>query len=134
MYHTLPQVYRAGAAWFAESSVLQAMSGVRDGNGRPFYQGLGDAPRAITDDAGAQGTLLGKPVYEVDATAGTIHFADLGALYIVGTRKGITLRVSEHVGFTAGQIHWIWEQRFDGNNVDTSAGQTCTGITAANSL
>jgi len=134
MYFTCPQVYRTGAAWYAEASVLQALAGVRDGMGRGFYQGLTERPGAITDDAGAVGTLMGKPVYEVDATAGTIHFGDMGALYIVGQRKGITARMSEHANFAAGLVEFIWEQRFDGQNVDTSACQTCTGITAANSL
>lgn len=134
MYYTLPQVYRDGAAWFAEASVLQAMAGVRDGNGRAFYQGLTERPGALSDDSTAVGTLFGKPVYEVDATAGTIHFGDMSALYMIGQRAGITTRMSDHIGFATGTVQFIWEQRYDGNNVDTSACQTCTGITAANSL
>jgi HK97 family phage major capsid protein len=133
-YHTCPQVYRQNGAWYAASNVLQEMSKVKDGNGRPMYQGMVDAPRTLGDDSGAMGTLMGKPVYEVDATAGTIHFGDMRALYLVGTRKGITARMSEHAQFAAGLVEFIWEQRYDGINVDTAAVQTITGITAANSL
>jgi len=133
-YYTCPQVYRQNGAWYSAANVLGLMNNVRDGNGRPFYQGLGDAPRPLTDDVGAVGTLMGRPVYEVDATAGTIHFGDMAALYIVGTRAGITARMSEHAQFAAGLVEFIWEQRYDGNNVDTAAVQTITGITSANSL
>jgi HK97 family phage major capsid protein len=133
-YYTLPQVYRENSAWYAASNVLGLMNIVRDGNGRAFYQGLGDGPRPLTDDSTAVGTLMGRPVYEVDATAGTIHFGDLSQLYIIGSRAGITARMSEHAQFAAGLVEFIWEQRYDGNNVDTSACQTITGITSANSL
>jgi HK97 family phage major capsid protein len=134
MYYTCPQVYRDMAAWYSEASVLQAMVGVRDGNGRAFYQGLTERPGPLSDDPTAVGTIMGKPVYEVDATAGTIHFGDMGACYMVGQRQGILARTSEHAQFAAGLVEFIWEQRYDGNNVDTSACQTATGITAANSL
>lgn len=133
-YYTCPQVYRDNAAWFSEASVLQALTGVRDGNGRAFYQGLTERPAVLSDDPTAVGALMGKPVYEVDATAGTIHFGDMEALYIIGQRAGISARMSEHVGFATGTVQFIWEQRYDANNVDTSAVQTVTGITSANSL
>ena len=134
MYYTCGQVYRDRAAWYAESSVLQAMTGVRDGNGRAFYQGLTERPGPLSDDPTAVGTIMGKPAYEVDATAGTIHFGDMEALYLIGQRQGITARMSEHVGFATGTVQFIWEQRYDANNVDALAVQTCTGITSANSL
>jgi HK97 family phage major capsid protein len=134
MYYTLAQVYRTNAAWYSNATVLQLMAKVRDGQGRAFYQGITERPLAITDDPNACGAILGKPVYEVDATAGTIHFGDMSALYMVGTRAGITARMSEHVGFATGTVQFIWEQRYDGNNIDTSACLSCTGITSANSL
>jgi HK97 family phage major capsid protein len=133
-YHTLTQVYRTNAAWYSASDVLGFLSNVRSANGSPFYQGLADAPLALTDDPNAMGTILGKPVYEVDATAGTIHFGDMSQLYLIGSRAGVTARMSDQVGFATGTVQFIWEQRYDGNNVDTSACQTMTGITSANSL
>ena len=133
-YYAVPQQYRDNARWFAASDVLQLMALVRDGNGRSFYPGLLEPSLPLGDDGTAFQTILGKPVHEVDATPGTIHFADASALYLVGSRAGITARTSEHVGFTTGTVQFIWEERFDGTNVDTSAGQTITGITSANSL
>jgi HK97 family phage major capsid protein len=134
MYYTLSEPYVDAAAWYAEKSVLQLMMLVRDGNGRAFYQGLTERPAPLDDHPGAVGTILGHPVYRVDATAGTIHFGDMNALYLIGQRQGITARMSEHVGFATGTVQFIWEQRYDGQNVDTAAVQTATGITAANSL
>lgn len=134
MYYTLSEPYLDGAAWYVEKSVLQAMSQVRDGNGRAFYQGLTERPAALDDKPRAVGAILGHPCYRVDATAGTIHFGDMNALYLVGQRQGITARMSDHVGFATGTVQFIWEQRYDGQNVDTVAVQTATGITSANSL
>jgi HK97 family phage major capsid protein len=134
MYYTLSEPYLDGAAWYVEKSVLQAMSLVRDGNGRAFYQGLTERPAALDDNPGAVGSILGHPAYRVDATAGTIHFGDMNALYVIGQRQGITARMSEHVGFATGTVQFIWEQRYDAQNVDAVAVQTTTGITSANSL
>lgn len=132
MYYNVGQQYRGAGAWFADSDVLGMLHRVVDAvNGRPFYQGLMDGPRALTDDPDAVGTLLGKPVYEVDTTAGTIHFGDVSALYAVGSRAGIRSRTSEHALFTSDKVVWLWDERADGINVDTVAVQTATGITSA---
>lgn len=133
-YYALSEAYLESAAWYAEKSVLQAMAMVRDGNGRAFYQGLTERPGAIDDTTRAVGTILGHPVYRVAATAGTIHFGDMNALYLVGFRQGLRARMSEHVGFATGTVQFVWEQRYDGNNVDVAAVLSITGITSANSL
>ena len=84
-YYTLPQQYRDGAIWLVNPTVLRLLANVRDGFGRPFYQGLMDAPAPISDDITAVGTILRRPVYEVPFTAGTIWFGDPRAAYIVGS-------------------------------------------------
>jgi hypothetical protein len=38
--------------------------------------------------------------------------------------------VSDQVLFNTDQVMWKLTSRFDGNNLDTSAGQNCTGITS----
>jgi len=134
MYFNVGQQYRDRASWLVADDVLILMSALKDGNGRPFYQSLMDPPKALTDDPGAQGTILGKPVYSVPSTAGTIFFGDPAAAYIVGTRQGIQSAVSEHIGFDAGTVMFRMTERFDGINLDTSAGQSCTGITVVNTL
>jgi HK97 family phage major capsid protein len=133
MYHTLGQQYRDNAVWFIESGVLEMLGNVRDGNGRPFYQGLGESPGPVTDDAGAVGTLLRKPVYEVPLTAGDIWFGD-PSQYAIGDRQGIEIDVSTHARFLNREVVWEITERIAGNNTDTAAAQYTTGITSATSL
>jgi HK97 family phage major capsid protein len=130
MYFGVGQAYRDGAVWLAAPNVLQMMSAIVS-NGSPFYQGLQERPLAITDDPNAVGTILGKPVYEVPFPNGEIYFGNVAANYVVGTRQGIEVDVSPHVYFTSDKVIWKFTQRFDGNNIDTSAGSHAAGITTA---
>jgi HK97 family phage major capsid protein len=133
IYHTLGQQYRDNAVWFISSSVLQLLSNVRDGNGRQFYEGLVDRPGPITDDAGAIGTILRKPVYEVDLTSGDIWFGD-PSQYAIGQRQGIEMDVSYEAQFLRRQVCIMVTERVAGNNTDTSAAQYTTAIASASSL
>jgi HK97 family phage major capsid protein len=135
MYFAVPQEYLDNAVWLVSSTVLQYLSNVRDGFGKPFYNGLlADSPRVI-DDAPAQvGSILGRPAYRVPSTPGMIWFGDPKAQYILGDRQGIQMRVSEHIKFDLDQMMWLVTERFAGNNVDNSASQYALGITSANSL
>lgn len=135
MYYSVPQEYRDQAIWMVAANVLQLMSNVRDGQGRPFYQGLTDVPGALTDDSGQVGAILRRPVFEVPFSDGDIWFGDPKAAYVLGTRQGITVKASEHVNFTSDEIMWKWTQRFGGINVDhTAAAEYAKGITSATSL
>jgi HK97 family phage major capsid protein len=131
MYHDLPQQYRTNAVFFVSSSVLGLLSNVRDTLGRSIYQGLMDAPGPLTDDPGAVGTLLRKPVYEVPLTPGTIWFGD-PSQYAVGNRQGITIESSEHQLFSTRQVIWLITERIAGNNTDLGAAQFLTAIASAN--
>ena len=135
MYFTIPQIYRDAGIWLIASDVLQMLSNVRDGQGRPFYQGLTDVPGAIVDDSGQIGSILRRPVYESPWSDGQVWFGDPQAQYTFGSRQGIEMDASEHVNFTSDQIMWKWTQRFGGQNVDTIASQYNVGpITSATSL
>jgi len=134
MYYSVPQEYRDRAIWLVAADVLQLMSNVRDGQGRPFYQGLMDVPGALTDDRGQVGSILRRPVYEVPFSDGEIWFGEAPAQYVLGSRAGIQMAASEHVLWTSDQISWKWTMRFGGINVDDSASQYAKGITAATSL
>jgi HK97 family phage major capsid protein len=134
MFFALPQAYRAQGKWLIGDDVLILLSALKDGNGRPFYNNMLDAPRAISDDGGSQGTILGRPVFSVPFTAGTIWFGDPSAAYMVGSRQGLQSAVDRSVGFVAGNVYFKISQRFDGHNVDLVAGRNCTGITSVNTL
>jgi HK97 family phage major capsid protein len=133
IYHTLEQQYRTNASWFIASNVLQLLGNVRDGMGRPLYQGMTESPAALTDDMGAAGTIFRKPVYEMELTAGDIYFGDMSQ-YAIGDRRGITIEVSDQVRFLTREVVWMITERIAGNNTDTSAMQYTTAIAAATSL
>jgi len=135
MYFAVPQEYLDNAVWLVSSSVLQYLSGVRDGFGKPFYQGLlAESPRVLDDSPSQVGSILGKPAYRVPNTPGMVWFGDPRAQYTLGDRQGIQMRVSEHIKFDLDQMMWLVTERFAGNNVDSSASVYATGITSANSL
>jgi HK97 family phage major capsid protein len=134
MYYTVGQAYRQNAVWMAASNVLQLLAALRDGDNRPFYQGLVNAPAPISDDPTAEGTLLRRPVYEVPFPDGSMLFGDVNACYIVGTRQGLQSKASEHVKFDSDEVMWKITQRFDGINVDAVAAYTVAGITSVNTV
>jgi HK97 family phage major capsid protein len=129
MYYTLPQVYRQNAVWLVSANVLQMLTILPNVTaGHQFYVGMTEMPGPITDDPTAEGTLFRRPVYEVNSTPGTIWFGDPSAAYVIGTRAGLQSHVSDQVLFNTDQVMWKLTSRFDGNNLDTSAGQNCTAI------
>lgn len=140
MYRNVPQRYRDNAMWLVASDVLGFLSTVRDGQGRLLYSNLFDPPMALDDSstgdrmAGAVGTMIGKPVHEVDLTAGDIYFGDVYRNYAIGRRRGITVEMSTDFYFDTRRTIWLVSQRIAGNNIDTSAGQQAAGITGATSL
>jgi HK97 family phage major capsid protein len=129
MYFAVPQQYRDNARWLVAANVLQGISGLVS-NGMPFYQGMQERPLPTTDDPQAVGTLLGKPVYEVPFPSGEIFFGDVAAAYAVGNRQGIQSSASEHVYFDTDGLIWKFTARFAGINIDASASDHQSGITA----
>jgi HK97 family phage major capsid protein len=134
MYFAVAQEYRDMGVWLIAANVLQLLSNVRDGQGRPFYQGITDVPGAVVDDSGQIGTILRRPVYQVPFSNGEIWFGDAQAAYTLGNRKGLEMEVSRDVNFLSDEIVWKWTQRFGGIPVDAVAAQYATGITACTSL
>ncbi len=133
MVSNVGQQYRDAGVFFIAADVLNFLANVRDGNGRPFYQGLQETPAPIGDDPGIVGTILRKPVFEVPFTAGEIWFGD-PAQYALGNRQGIQMAASEHVRFLEREIVWILTERIAGNNTDAAAAQVETAVASASSL
>ncbi len=138
IYNTLTQPYHPNARWFIASDVLGFMAGVVDGNGRPFYQSLFDAPMAIDDtetggpNSRAQGTLVGHPVHKTVLTAGSIWFGDPAACYAIGRRGGIRVESSRDFYFDTFRTVFLISERIAGNNLDSAnAAQLATGILSA---
>lgn len=132
MYFGVAQEYRADAVWFAAPNVLQILTALKGAGGQQFYLGLQDvSPGAIADDPMAEGTLMRKPIYEVQLTAGTLWFGNPAAAYVIGTRAGLSSSMSEHVKFNLDQVMWKMTQRFDGTNLYAAAGQQSVAIDSA---
>jgi HK97 family phage major capsid protein len=129
MLFTLKKQYRQNAAWYGNSQMLAWLSELMDGNGRPLLISSIETPAVTVDDPGQEGTILRKPVYEVPTATGVLHLADLRQGYAVGSRSGIRSTASEHAQFSADLVELKFTSRFDGNNVDSEAGQTASGIT-----
>lgn len=139
MYTNLSQAYRGNARWFIASDVLGFMANVRDGQGRPFYASLLDPPMVLDDTveggplAGAQGTLLGRPVHEVVLTAGDIWFGDPMAVYAIGRRGGLRVETSREFLFDSFRTIMLISERIAGNNLDTAGARLASGIASATS-
>ena len=138
MFRNLGQVYRGNARWLVAADVLGYMANVRlDTISAPFYQSLLDPPMVLTDDAdgspfaGAQGTLLGRPVHEVPLASGDIWFGDPRACYAIGRRQGLRVEMSRDFYFDTFRTIMLIHQRIAGNNVDTAAAQYAQGISSA---
>lgn len=134
VFFGVPQEYLDNSVWLVASNVLQLLSNVRDGQGRPLYHGLLDAPAVTDDSPGQVGVIFNRPVYRVALTAGDLWFGDPRAQYTLGSRQGIEMRMSEHVNFHLDQVMWLVDERIAGNNVDSSASQMVTGITSCTSV
>lgn len=140
IYSNVPQRYRDNGMWLAAGNVIRYLAGVRDGQGRQLYNNVLDPPQFLGDTAqgnmyaGAVGTIFGKPLHEVDLTAGDIYFGDVARNYTIGRRRGITVEASRDFLFDTRRVIWLITERIAGNNIDNSAGQLCSGITSATSL
>lgn len=128
-YFALPQQYRMNAAWFGSGATLTILSSILDGNGRPIFSPGAGLPGVITDDS-ADGVVFRKPVYEVPLADGVLVFGEMRS-YGVGTRAGITARVSEHASWSADLIEYKFTQRLDGIVLDAGAFVESNGITTA---
>jgi HK97 family phage major capsid protein len=130
IYYAIESQYRRGAVWMAASGVLKAMSNLLDGNNRPIFNPYSGAPEMLSGGQGDPGigTIFGRPVLEVPATAGVLLFGDLN-FYGVLDHGAIRAEVSEHEAFLTDEVTWKWVQRRDGRVLQTAAFAKSSGIT-----
>ena len=124
-YHALPQGYRNVASWALNSKTLSKLRRLKDGNNQYLLQGLGESP---------QPTLLGRPVYEVNALGdGKAFFGDFSD-YKIAQREGVRVDTSDsatvagYSAFERNLLHIRVEERVDGELVRT------TGIVELNNM
>lgn len=98
MYFALPIKYRQNATWVISDTVAQALTDLKDANGKPLLvQSYNGSP------FGAGSLLLGRPVI-VNEHVDQIFFGDLQRALIVGERKSLSLQKSTEYGFIRDEI------------------------------
>ncbi|GAG38709.1 unnamed protein product, partial [marine sediment metagenome] len=80
------------------------------------------APGPVTDVASpnAIGTVLGRPIYHVPLTAGTLLLGDLRGYGFV-RKGGIEAKISTEVGFATDTVQFKFTERADGRIIDDVA-------------
>lgn len=124
-YMRLPQGYRGRGVWVGNSSTVEAIQTLKDGNNNYLVSRLADSPVL---------TLKGRPVYEQnDIAGGTLYFGDF-SYYKIVDREGIRVRVSDEA-YAGGQSAFERdltfvrvEKRVDGELTLTQAIRSVTGI------
>ena len=117
-YHKLPQGYRNVAAWVMNSKTMSKLRTLKDSNNNYLLLGIGVTP---------QPTLLGRPVYEVNALADeTVFFGDFSE-YKIAQREGVRVDTSDSAtvasnsAFERNLLHIRVEERVDGELIRTAA-------------
>ncbi len=130
LFFALPQQYHSGAAFFGGSQMMQFLSTIVDGNGRPIFAPGMAAPQVVGDTyPGAIGTIFGRPVYLVPLATGSLMVGD-PSYYGILDGGALTIRASEHVGWATDTIQWKITERIDGAVLLADAWREMLGITS----
>ena len=115
--------YTTNATYFANKTGLKLLSSIVDGNSRPIFVPLLNAPNVVGEQTpDARGTIFGRPVIQVPLTSSgsvsafpevDIWFGDLNE-YAILDDGSITVDVSEHARFEEDMIVWKLTTRIDG--------------------
>lgn len=128
LYMEPAQVYADNGAWFAGKAVITLLSQMMDGNDHPILSGLNDAPLPVGNSPGLMGTIFGRRLYRVPATAGDLIFGDPRS-YVLGRRQGIVAEFSRHADFETGLVQMRIFERIDGDMVDAVGVKEIQGVT-----
>lgn len=140
LFFALPEQYRTtGVYWMGNSLMMQILSQILDGNGRPIFTPGLAAPQVVTSEApplGAVGSIFGHPVLELPFTTATSPTsADLwvGVLnnYGILDGGGITVRASEHTRWDDDVMSWKITERIDGVVLLEDSFRNMEGIVSA---
>jgi HK97 family phage major capsid protein len=121
LFFALGKAYQPNATWLAGTLVMTLLSNLMDGNDHPILKIPSQAPTPVTDATPqAIGTVLGRPIYHVPATAGVLIFGDLRG-YAVVRKGGIVAKMSSDVGFATDTVQFKFTERIDGRIIDDVA-------------
>ena len=130
LFFAVGKAYQANGVWLAGTLVATILTNLRDGNGNQVLQDPNKAAGPVTDLGmpTAIGTIFGRPVYHVPATAGDLIFGDPRSYGWV-RKGGIEAKVSTDVGFASDTTQFKFTQRCDGQMLDASGLKEIQGIT-----
>lgn len=130
LFFQVPKAYRRDAVWSADDLILELLSRMVDGNGRPMFTAPVAPPVPVEDSVpGAVGTVLGKPIYGLPYAAGTLMFGNHRLAYGFLDGGGIRVTSSEHTAWATDSVEFKLTERFDGRVLLAAALRKMTGIT-----
>jgi HK97 family phage major capsid protein len=121
LFFALGKAYQPNSTFLAGTVVCTLLSNMLDTNGAPILRVPSQAPTPVTDATPqAIGTVLGRPLYHVPLTAGTLLLGDLRG-YAFVRKGGIYASMSTEVGFATDTIQFKFYERVDGRIIDDVA-------------
>lgn len=130
LFFAAGKAYQSGGTWLAGTLVATILTNLTDGNGNQVLQTGNMAMGPVTDvnTPTSIGSIFGRPVYHVPATAGDLIFGDLRSYGWV-RKGGIEAKVSTDVGFASDTVQFKFTQRCDGQMLDAVGIKEIQGIT-----
>ncbi len=132
MFFALPEQARRNAIWSGGDQVMQALTGIVDGNGRQILN-LQNNPTEIVGDqlaGGSIGSIYGRPVVnlpgkqagtpavpDVDGTENRLYFGDPSRYYAILERGQITAAASTDFLFTSDTTTFKFVRKVDGKPI-----------------
>jgi len=118
LFFTLGKAYQPNGTWLAGTLLMQLLSQMVDSTGQPMLKTPSSPPQVVTDATPqAMGTVLGRPIYHVPATAGVLLFGDLRS-YAILRKGGIEAKMSNEVGWATDTVQFKFTERIDGRIID----------------
>jgi len=126
----VPKAYRRDAVWSADDTTLELLTRLVDGNGRPMFMPPVAPPVPVEDTMPeAVGSIMGKRVYGLPYTSGTLVFGAHRLSYGFLDGGGIRVKTSEHASWANDAVEFKFTERFDGRVLLAAALRKMTGLT-----
>jgi HK97 family phage major capsid protein len=115
LWNKLVSPYKGQAVWVTDAAGIGVLNELEDTEGRSVFQ-IGTDPTAVlTGGQGAPGigTMLTRPLLEVNDIGGHLVFVVLGRQAVLEDGKGITSVVADQQFALQEQVGYLWSQRRD---------------------
>ncbi len=128
LYFALGKAYQRNCTFLAGTAVMTLLSNMMDGNDHPVLKVPSGPPLPISDTPGANGFVLGRPIFHVPIAAAVLLLGDLRGYGFV-RKGGIVASMSTEVGFTTDTVQFKFTERVDGRIIDDLAMKQFAGLT-----